>query len=45
MQASDIHGLFHGVNTFMQLMVLCQEGGIPHLQVKDSNMDLLAYFA
>ena len=41
-QASDIHGLFHGVNTFMQLMVLCQEGGIPHLQVNDNNTDMLA---
>ena len=41
-QASDIHGLFHGVNTFMQLMVLCQEGGIPHLQVNDNNTDTLA---
>ena len=35
LQASDIHAMFHGVNTFMQLILLYQEEGIPPIQIHD----------
>ena len=35
MQASDQAGLFYGVSSLMQLLRICEEDGIPPLQIHD----------